>query len=393
MKEKRAIKIRLWLLIFLLIIIFICIILFGIWYYCNHIKPTNYENKFDKIKIFYDYGSIISFSGTYEEENNMFEIDVQGEQLANLQNILKNYDIESDDYKIEETGHYHGSTFYGGIATIPAEYKVKFNDGSEMIIDERNYEVQYKNGNNYYLITDVKAISKAIINIVDEHLHRETVKMNTNMISINGLTSGNTLNISNYETISEILNEFRYAKSSVVTKELYEKLIESEKDDYENGRKNPRELEYKIDFNNGTIIKISSRNGNIGCISDENNNFIEGLKINSKFIFMIHNIFTDYYREKNKLFEAGELSIQHNNKERNLTDSEKVDLLNKLCMIEIDGNKINKSIVSSTKDYILKINDNSIILNGDNLRIIYANGDSSYIYSLYFADYIQNLIQ
>ena len=62
-------------------------------------------------------------------------------------------------------------------------------------------------------------------------------------------------------------------------------------------------------------------------------------------------------------------------------------------MIEIDGNNINESIASSTQDYILKINNNKIILNEDNLYIIYANGDSSYIYSLDFADYIKTLIK
>ena len=130
-----------------------------------HLLPVdNKVDKFDEIHILYDYGNIMSFSGTYEdEEDNVFKIDIQGEQLAELQNILSNYNIESDEYKIEETGHYHGSTFYGGIIIIPAEYKVKFNDGSEMIIDERDYEIQYKNGNNYYLITDGKEISQKII--------------------------------------------------------------------------------------------------------------------------------------------------------------------------------------------------------------------------------------
>lgn len=401
MEEKKKTKNKIMVLICLIILFLAGIALFGIWYYYNNIKQNSqikssiYENtlnKFDKIQISYDYGSIMSFSSTYEgNENNLLEIDVKGEQLTELQNILKSCDIENKKYKIEETGHYHGSTFYSGIVIIPAEYKVKFNDGSEMIIDERDYEIQYKNGDNYYLITDGKAISQKIINIVDENLHQEVVKLNTNMISITGLNSGNTLNISNNTTISKILNEFRYAKDSVVSEELYETLIEYEKNDYDNKRRTPRELEYKIDFNNGRIIKIILRNGNVGCISDENNNFIQGIKINSKFIFMIHNIFTDYYKEKNKLFETEELYVQHNNIEEKLAKSERTELLNKLCMIEIDGNKINESISSSTQDYILKINNNRIILNEDNLYIIYANGDSSYIYSLDLADYIKTL--
>ena len=403
MDEKETIKIKLWLLICFLIIILVSIILFGIWYYYSHreqkpqIVSSNHSNKvdkFDEIHILYDYGNIMSFSGTYEdEEDNVFKIDIQGEQLAELQNILRNYNIESDEYKIEETGHYHGSTFYSGIIIIPAEYKVKFNDGSEMIIDERDYEIQYKNGNNYYLITDGKEISQKIIKLVDEKLHEEVIKDDTKMISIKGLTSGNTLNISNQETILKILNEFRYAKDAVVTEELYDTLIEYEKDDYDNKRKSYRELEYRIDFNNGTIIKVGLRNGNVGCISDENNNFIEGIKINSKFIFMIHNFFTDYYREKDKLFETEEIYIQHNNIERKLLDSEKAEFLNKLLMIEIDGDKIRESISSSTDDYILKINNNKIILNQNNLYIVYANGNSSYIYSLDLADYIRTLIK
>lgn len=403
MEEKETIKIKLWLLICFLIIILVSIILFGIWYYYSHreqkpqIVSSNHSNKvdkFDEIHILYDYGNIMSFSGTYEdEEDNVFKIDIQGEQLAELQNILRNYNIESDEYKIEETGHYHGSTFYSGIIIIPAEYKVKFNDGSEMIIDERDYEIQYKNGNNYYLITDGKEISQKIIKLVDEKLHEEVIIDDTKMISIKGLTSGNTLNISNQETILKILNEFRYAKDAVVTEELYDTLIEYEKDDYDNKRKSYRELEYRIDFNNGTIIKVGLRNGNVGCISDENNNFIEGIKINSKFIFMIHNFFTDYYREKDKLFETEEIYIQHNNIERKLLDSEKAEFLNKLLMIEIDGDKIRESISSSTDDYILKINNNKIILNQNNLYIVYANGNSSYIYSLDLADYIRTLIK
>ena len=135
------------------------------------------------------------------------------------------------------------------------------------------------------------------------------------------------------------------------------------------------------------------RNGNVGCISDKNNNFIEGIKINSKFIFMIHNIYTDYYKEKDKLFETEEIYIQHNNIERKLSNSEKTELLNKLLMIEIDGNKIRESISLSTNDYILKINNNKIILEQNNLYIVYANGESSYIYSLYLEDYIKNLIK
>lgn len=400
MEEKGIIKIKLWIAICLLILIFVGVALFGRWYYYSHkkqnppIETLNYENKFDKIQILYDYGSIMSFSGTYEdEEDNAFEIDVQGEQLAELQNILINYNIENEKYKIEETGHYHDSTFYGGIVIIPAEYKVKFNDGSEMIINERDYEIQYKNGDTYYQINDGKEISQKIIKLVDEKLHEEVIKLDTKKISIKGLTSGNTLDISNQETILKILNEFRYAKDAVVTEELYNTLIDYEKDDYNNKRSNPRELEYKIDFNNGKIIKIILRNGNVGCISDENNNFIEGIKINSKFIFIIHNIFTDYYKEKYKLFETEEIYIQHNNIEKKLSNSEKTELLDKLCMIEIDGNNINESIASSTQDYILKINNNKIILNEDNLYIIYANGDSSYIYSLDFADYIKTLIK
>lgn len=405
MEEKGTIKRKLRLLICFLIIIIVGITLFGIWYYYSHsqqnpyIESPNYENKlnkFDKIQILYDYGNIMSFSGTYEdEEDNAFKIDVQGEQLVELQNILKNYNIESEKYKIEETGHYHGSTFYDEIVIITAEYKVKFNDGSEMIINERDYEIQYKNGDTYYLINDGKEISQKIIKLVDEKLHEEVIKADTKMISIKGLTSGNTLNISNQETILKILNEFRYAKDAVVTEELYDTLIEYEKDDYDNKRKSYRELEYRIDFNNGTIIKVGLRNGNVGCISAENNNFIEGIKINSKFIFMIHNIFTDYYKEKDKLFETEEIYIQHNNIERKLSDSEKTELLNKLLMIEIDGDKIRESISSSTNDYIIKINNNKIILdqNKNNLYIVYANGDSSYIYSLDLADYIRTLIK
>lgn len=403
MEEKGIIKIKFWLAICLLILIFVGVILFGIWQYYGHkeknpqIESPNYENKFDKfdkIQILYDYGNIMSFSGTYEdEEDNAFEIEVQGEQLAELQNILRNYNIESDKYKIEETGHYHGSTFYGGIVIIPAEYKVKFNDGSEMIINERDYEIQYKNRDTYYLINDGKEISQKIIKLVDEKLHEEVIKADTKMISIKGLTSGNTLNISNQETVFKILNEFRYAKDAVVTEELYNTLIDYEKDDYDNKRKSYRELEYSIDFNNGTIIKVGLRNGNVGCISDENNNFIEGIKINSKFIFMIHNIYTDYYKEKDKLFETEEIYIQHNKIERKLSNIEKTEFLNKLLMIEIDGDKIRESISSSTSDYILKINNNKIILDQNNLYIVYANGESSYIYSLDLADYIKNLIK
>lgn len=402
MEEKETIKIKLELVIYLFIITLVCIILFGIWYYYSHeeknpqIESPNYENKFnkfDKIQISYKYGSIMNFSGTYEdEEDNVFKIDVQGDQLAELQNILKKYNIESDKYKIEETGHYHGSTFYGGIIIIPAEYKVEFNDGSEMIIDERTYKIQYKNGDNYYLLTDGKEISKAIIKIVDENLHIEPVKVDTKMISIKGLTSGKTLNIRDNETISKVLNEFRYAKDKVVTEELYKKLIGYEKEDYDKKRRISRELEYKIDFNNGIIIKIILRNGNVACISDENNNFIDGIKINSKFIFMIHNIFTDYYRKKDKLFETEKIYIQHNNIERKLLDSEKIEFLNKLLMIEIDGDKIRETISSSTNDYILKINNNKIILDQNNLYIIYANGESSYIDSLDLADYMKKLI-
>ena len=403
MEEKGIIKIKLWIAICLLILILVGVILFGIWQYYSHkeknpqIESPNYENKFDKfdkIQILYDYGNIMSFSGTYEdEEDNAFEIDVQGEQLAELQNILRNYNIESDKYKIEETGHYHGSTFYGVIGIIPAEYKVKFDDGSEMIINERDYEIQYKNGDTYYLINDGKEISQKIIKLVDEKLHEEVIKADTKMISIKGLTSGNTLNISNQETVFKILNEFRYAKDAVVTEELYNTLIDYEKDDYDNKRKSYRELEYSINFNNGTIIKVGLRNGNVGCISDEKNNFIEGIKINSKFIFMIHNIYTDYYKEKDKLFETEEIYIQHNKIERKLSNIEKTEFLNKLLMIEIDGDKIRESISSSTSDYILKINNNEIILDQNNLYIVYANGESSYIYSLDLADYIKNLIK
>ena len=403
MEEKGIIKIKLWLPICFIIIILLGITMFGIWYYYTNkeqhaqIESPKYENKldkFDKIQISYDYGSIVSFSGTYEvEKDNAFKIDVQGEELAELQNILNNYDIESDEYKIEETGHYHGSTFFSGIIIIPASYKVEFNDGSEMIIDERDYEIQYKNGDNYYLIKDGKEICKKVIKLVDEKLHEEVIKADTQMISVKGLTSGKTLNISNQEIILKILNEFRYAKDAVVTEELYDTLIEDEKDDYDNERKSYRELEYRIDFNNGTIIKVGLRNGNIGCISDENNNFIEGIKINSKFIFMIHNIFTDYYRENEKLFETEEIYIKHNNIERKLSGSEKTELLTKLLMIEIDGDKIRESISASTKDYILTINNNRIILNHNSLYIIYANGDRSYIYSLELAEYIKKLIK
>ena len=403
MEKKEIIKIKFWLAICLLILIFVGVILFVIWQYYDHkeknpqIESSNYENKFDKfdkIQILYDYGNIMSFSGTYEdEEDNTFEIEVQGEQLAELQNILRNYNIESDKYKIEETGHYHGLTFFSDIVIIPAKYKVKFNDGSEMIIDERDYEILYKNGDTYYLINDGKDISQKIIKLVDEKLHEEDITVDTKMISIKGLTSGNTLNISNQETVFKILNEFRYAKDAVVTEELYNTLIDREKDDYDNKRKSYRELEYRIDFNNGTIIKVGLRNGNVGCISDKNNNFIEGIKINSKFIFMIHNIYTDYYKEKDKLFETEEIYIQHNNIERKLSNSEKTEFLNKLLMIEIDGDKIKESISLSTSDYILKINNNKIILNQNNLYIVYANGESSYIYSLYLEDYIKNLIK
>lgn len=403
MEEKGIIKIKFWLAICLLILVFVGVILFGIWQYYSHkeknphIESPNYENKFDKfdkIQILYDYGNIMSFSGTYEDENyNAFEIEVQGEQLTDLQNILRNYNIEDDKYKIEETGHYHGSTFYGGIVIIPAKYKVKFNDGSEMIIDESVYEIQYKNGDTYYLINDGKEICQKIIKLVDEKLHEEVIKLDTKMISIKGLTSGNTLNISNQETVLKILNEFRYAKDAVVTEELYNRLIDYEKDDYDNNRKSYRELEYSIDFNNGTIIKVGLRNGNVGCISDKNNDFIEGIKINSKFIFMIHNIYTDYYKEKDKLFEAEEIYIQHNMIEQELSNIEKTEFLNKLLMLEIDGVKIRESISSSTSDYILKINNNKIILDQNNLYIVFANGESSYIYSSDLADYIKNLIK
>lgn len=401
MKKKGTIKIKLWLLIYFIIIILVGITLFGIWYYYSHgkqmpqvISYTNKADKFDKIQILYDYGSIINFSDAYEyEENNAFKIDVQGEQLAELQNILSKYNIESNKYKIEKTGHYHGSTFYGGIAIIPAEYKVKFNDGSEMIIDESDYEIQYKNGDNYYLISDIKELSQKIIKLVDEKLHEGTIEAETKMISISGLTSGNTLNISNQETILKILNEFSYAKDPVITEELYNTLIEDEKKDYDNKIKSPRELEYKIDFNNGTIIKVILRNGYVGCISDENNNFIEGIKINSKFIFMIHNLFTDYYREDDKLFETDEIYIQHNNIERKLLDSEKAEFLNKLSMIEIDGDRMRKAITSPDNDYILKINNNKIVLNQTNLYIVYANGDRRDISSLDLTDYIKTLIK
>ena len=273
MEKKGIIKIKFFLSICLLILVFVGVILFGIWQYYSHkeknphIGSPKYENKFDKfdkIQILYDYGNIMSFSGTYEDENdNAFEIEVQGEQLADLQNILRNYNIEGDKYKIEETGHYHDSTFYGGIVIIPAKYKVKFNDGSEMIIDERDYEIQYKNGDTYYLINDGKEISQKIIKLVDEKLHEEVIKPDTKMISIKGLTSGNTLNISNQETVFKILNEFRYVKDAVVTEELYNTLIDYEKDDYDNKRKSYRELEYSIDFNNGTIIKVGLRNGQV----------------------------------------------------------------------------------------------------------------------------------
>ena len=396
MKEGRTIKI---ILLFILIIILVSIILFGIWYYYNHkeqnpqLELPNYENKFDKIKILYDYGSIMVFSDTYEsEEENAFEINVEGESLVELQNMLINYNIESDKYKIEETGHYHGSTFYGGIVIIPADYKVIFNDGSEMIIDERDYQIQYKNKDTYYKINDGKEIAQKIIKIVDEKLHENIIKVNTKTISIKGLTSGNTLNITDQKTILKILNEFIYAKDAVMTENLYKRLIEAEKDDYDNNRKISRELEYRIDFNNGTIIKVSLRNGNVGCISDKNNNFIEGIKINSKFISIIHNIFTDYYKEKDKLFEADEIYIQHDNIERTLSNSEKTEFLNKLLMIEIDGDKITEDLPASINNYILEINNNKIFLDQNSLYIVYANGEGSYIYSLDLQDYIKNLI-
>lgn len=397
MEEKGTKKIKLWILICFLII------MFGIWYYYSHreqkpqIISPNYSNKadkFEKIQILYNYGNLMSFSGTYkDEEDNALFIDIQGGQLNELQNILSNYNIESDKYKMEEEGHYHGSTFYGGIPLIPADYRVKFNDGSEMIINERDYTIQYKNGNNFYLITDGKEISQKIIKLVDEKLHEEVIKTDTKMISIKGLTSGNTLNISNQEIILKILNEFRYATDAVMTEDLYDRLIKYEKKDYDNKRKSYRELEYKIDFNNGTIIKVGLRNGNVGCISDENNNFIDGIKINSKFIFMIHNLFTDYYKEKDKLFETDKIDIQHNNIKRKLLDSEKTEFLNKLLMLEIDGAKIRESISLSTDDYILKINNNKIILNQNDLYIVDANGDSNYIFSLELADYIRDLIK
>ena len=93
------------------------------------------------------------------------------------------------------------------------------------------------------------------------------------------------------------------------------------------------------------------------------------------------------------MFETEEIYIKHNNIERKLSGSEKTELLNKLLMIEIDGDKIRESISASTKDYILTINNNRIMLNHNSLYIIYANGDRSYIYSLELAEYIKKLIK
>lgn len=392
MEGKETSKTKFRILTCFITIILLGITLFGVCHYYE-----NYQNKlhrFDKIQISYDYGRLMVFSGnSKDEEYNAVEIDVQGEQLAELQNILNNYNLESEKYKIEQTGHYHGFTFIGGITIISADYKVKFNDGTEMIINGRNYQIQYKNGDNYYVINDGKTIVQNIIKIVNEYIQQKTIKITTDMISITGLTSDNTLNINNPQTILKILNKFNYVKHPIISEDLYNKLIEYDKDDYDKGRSIPRELEYKIDFNNGTIIKISLRNGYIGCISDKNNTFIEGIKINSEFVYMIHNIFTDYYREKDKLFEADEIYIQYDNIDRKLLDNEKTEFLNMLLMINVDGFKIKNYIPLSTKDYILKINNNKIILNQNNLYIVYANGNSSYIYSLELSDYIKNLIK
>ena len=355
---------------------------------------SDLDSKFDKIQIVYDYGSLLDFSGTYEDEDedNVIKIDLKGKQLAELQSLLSNYDIESDKYKIEDTGHSHGTIFYSNIVIMPAEYKLIFNDGSEMMTDERDYEIQYKKGKNYYSITDAEDVSQKVIEIVDEKLHEEPVKIDTDKISIEGLISGNTLNITDKETISKILYEFRYNKDNIIDEELYESLIDQQKDDYDEDRENPRELEYNIDFNNGTIIKIELRNGNVGCISNKNNKFIEGIKINSKFVFMIHNIFTEYYREENKLFEAEEIIIQHEDIESKLSEDEKTEFLNKLLMTEVDGDKMDEERDLTASDYVLIINNNRLILSEDSLYILYADGKTSYIYSMELKDYIKTLV-
>ncbi len=59
------------------------------------------------------------------------------------------------------------------------------------------------------------------------------------------------------------------------------------------GREEPKELEYKIDFSNGEKIKVVLRNGNLGYIIDNNDEYKEGIIINPKFISMIHEIMTE----------------------------------------------------------------------------------------------------
>ena len=369
----------------------VCVIIVGI--IVSSIEKTNTRSKevderFDKIKISYSFGSIVNFSGTYEEEQ-MFEVDLQGDQLKKLQNLLQQQNIDSDQYKMEEIGHYHESTFYGGYVMIPGEYRLQFNDGSEMIVDEMDYEMQYKKGENYYLITDGEDIAKTIIKIVDTEIHKEVTEMETEKISIQGLSSGKTLTITDSELITKILGEYIYKESNVVDEELYNTLIEYEQEDYTYGRKRTRELEYQIDFNNGTIIKIGLRNGNIGCISDKNGTFVQGIQINPKFVFLIHNLFTDYYKKTDKLFNAEIVYVKHNGLEIELSDSDKEKLFNKLVMIELDQD-INE-IELEESDYIIRINNNRIILKEDELYIIYPDGDCCQFYSVYIPDFIKGL--
>ncbi len=224
------------ILITIMIILLFCMIIVGIQIY-NFYKYQNTiedkEKRFDKIKIIYDYGSIVPYSDTYEEPyTSAYEIDVQGEDLEILQNILKKYDFEDNKYKIEDTGHYHGLTFYSNIFELIGEYRVDFNDGSEMIINGNKYETQYRNNGNYYSINDCEDFIDEVLRIVNDEVYKEDVKIDTNKISISGITSGSYLEINDSKTINKILNEYRYVKDDVVSKDLIQSLLEQDKDDY-----------------------------------------------------------------------------------------------------------------------------------------------------------------
>lgn len=363
----------------IVILLSICIIIVGIKLYRN-------KNKYKSIKIIYGYGELVFTDIKVDGEK--LEINVTGKELVELKKLIEESDIENSENMQD-----------GKIKFVyPGYYKLKFYDGSTMVINYNSYSAQYKKFNNYSKIFDAQKISQFVKELVDDELNtQEPNLIYSTQITISPESSNKTMVITDKEIISKLLNEFKYVKSDM----SYKMLLESEsyyrkKSNSEDGEIFKFEISYNVNFNDDTSVKIYPHSSTLGCFLDDTGNAKEIIQIYGQFMNMIDNLYADYVRNTNKLFEAPKISIKHNGIITDISDSEKEYILEELSKLKFSGiGYRNYEVDDDTKDYILLINTNQIILD-DTDNNVYSIVENEKIKEISmpnaFKDYIKNLV-